>query len=126
MSVVLAELLAVLIVLCFVCGFTLMIVVTISGVLRGTAKERRSRHRREDLREARRTTLWAHYARPCVDSDEYEFGVERIWDGHVLDRKEIHRLPGNADLNDRLEWEGRAIVKAQEHNDAHVGMGGLV
>ena len=84
----------------------------------------RARFQRQRLRRARRTTPWTHYSRPCETSDEYEIGIERIWNGHVLNRKQIKLLPGDASEAQRLDWEGEAIYRAREHNDARVGMGG--
>ncbi len=124
MRVVLAEVIAALVALLVLAGISLVIASVINpsvGALRSARGRRRQERDLARLRRARRTTPWRHYARPAVNSFEYEIGIERVWEGHILARKEIKRLPED-DTNERLRWEGIAIVRAQEHNDLRVGM----
>jgi hypothetical protein len=88
----------------------------------GLIRRNRAWFQRERLRRARRTTPWVHYCRPSENSPEYVIGIERVWNGHVLNRKQFPPVPQD-DIDKRLRLEGWAIAMAQEHNTGRVGMG---
>lgn len=75
----------------------------------GAIDRRRERQRARDDAAA----PWMHYSRLDPASGEYMIGIERVTRDRVLDCVEMARIPGD-DLVGRLEWEGRAIVRAQE------------
>ena len=81
----------------------------------------RARFQRQRLRRARRTTPWKYYSRPAAQGFAHEVGIERVWNGHVLDRKHLGFVD-DEDIAGRLDLEGQAILAAQEHNQGRTGM----
>ena len=81
----------------------------------------RARFQRARLRRARRTTPWAHYSRPHLELPVQLVGIERVWRGHVLNRKQLAAVPID-DRDARLNAEGLAIMAAHDHNTSRAGM----
>ena len=111
-----------------VVGGIMMVIAAMTGTVR-TPRSRedritarnRARFQRARLNRARRTTRWAYYSRPHRELPVQLVGIERVWNGHVLDRKPLAEIPIE-DLDARLDAEGHAIAAALEHNTSRVGM----
>jgi hypothetical protein len=78
----------------------------------------RQRHRRD---RAMRAAPWKHYSRLSPVTGEYLIGIERIWRDQIIQEVEIARVPHD-DIEDRLNWEATAILRAQECNDTRSEM----
>jgi hypothetical protein len=74
--------------------------------------------RERNLRKVRKAAKWSHFSRPNRDGN-WEIGVHRVTsDERVLDEFVMVHLPGDVSDSERIDAEGKAMIRAGQFNEA--------
>lgn len=84
-----------------------------------TIRQKRSSSR---IRRADLSTPWKAYSRYNPDKSVHEVGVERVYDGLVLNRVGMYEFHSDIDTATVLNAEGDAIARAVRYNENRTGM----